>query len=98
MISYSDVQNAYNKLYVSLRKYIWDFSVVEALADLEIAAYKTFPDVADVRSKFYRLRGMISFLFIEDEDMKKRFDSLGDILEEDITFSKINQVNEVIQQ
>jgi len=98
MISYSDIQNAYNRVYAAMRKYIWDFSVVEALADLEIAAYKTFPNLSEVRSRFYRLRGMVSYLFPEDKEMKKRFDSLGDILEEDVTFSKINQVNEVIQQ
>lgn len=97
MISSFDIQNAYNALYKELRKYIWDFSVVVALADLEVAVYKRFQDIHDVKMKFYRLRSDISDVIYSDEDLKYAVDNFGELLNEDTVYVKINQVEEVLQ-
>ena len=97
MISSSAIQNAYNGLYKELRKYIWDFSVVAALADLEIATYKRFQNLSDVRTKFYRLRSQITDVLHTDEDLKDAIDAFENILEDQEVFVKINQVEEVLQ-
>lgn len=47
----NEVKLAYNDMYLILCKYIWDFPVVEALADVEIEAYKVFPDIDALRRK-----------------------------------------------
>ena len=96
MISYAEIQNAYNKVYAEIRKYIWDFSVVAALADLEIAVYKTCQDLSDIRTKYYRLRSMVSEVLYTDEDLKKRLDYFEDLVTNNEVYVKLNMVNEVI--
>ena len=97
MISSSDIQNAYNALYKELRKYIWDFSVVASLADLEIAVYKKFQNLSDTRSKFYRLRSQLADVVPTDEDLKGALDAFEDVLKDDNIYVKINKVEEVLQ-
>lgn len=97
MVSFADIQNAYNKVYVELRKYVWDFPTVAALADLEIAVYKTCQDLPDVRAKYYRLKGCISDVILIDEDLQKRLNIFEDLIHADDTYVKLNQVEEVIQ-
>lgn len=97
-VSYAEIQNAYNKLYVEIRKYIWDFATVAALADLEIAIYQTCQDLPDIRIKFARLKSMLADILYSDEDMKRRLEYLEELIYEDNVFVKLNQVNEVIQE
>lgn len=97
MVSFADIQNAYNKMYAQIRKYVWDFPTVAALADLEIAVYKTCQDLADVKTKFYRLRSCIADVIQIDEDLSKVVDTFENLVHEQDTFVKLNQVEEVIQ-
>ena len=97
MISSSSIQNAYDALYKQMRKYIWDFPVVAALADLEVAVYKKFQDLSDTRTKFYRLRSSVVDVLHTDEEFKDSFDEFEDILKDNEVFAKINQVEEVLQ-
>lgn len=97
MISFADVQTTYNRLYAAIRKYIWDFYTVVALADLEIAVYKTCQDIPDIRSKFYRLRACISDVMYEDSELRNRADAFEALLNEPYSYVKLQQVNEVIQ-
>ena len=97
MVSFADIQNAYNKMYAEIRKYVWDFPTVAALADLEIAVYKTCQDLADVKTKFYRLRSCIADVIQIDEDLSKVVDTFENLVHEQDTFVKLNQVEEVIQ-
>lgn len=96
MVSYADVQNAYNKVYAEVRKYIWDFSVVAALADLEIAVYKTCQDIPDIRMKLQRFKSMIVDVLYEDEDLKKRLEYFENLIKDNEVYVKLNMVNEVI--
>lgn len=97
MVSYADIQTGYNRLYAEIRKYIWDFPAVAALADLEIAVYKTFQDISDVKVKYYRLKSFLLEVVHQDEDLASRMNEFEKLLEEDEVYVKINQVEEVIQ-
>lgn len=97
MISSADIQNFYNDMYKQLRKYIWDFSVVAALADLEIAVYKKFQNMNDIKARFYRLRSQIVDVLPTDEELKDSFDAFEELFEEDTIYVKINKVEEVLQ-
>ena len=44
VITSTDIQNKYQKLYTYLMDFLWDFDVFEKIADLEISIYDTFPD------------------------------------------------------
>lgn len=96
-VSYADIQHAYNKLYAELRKYIWDFSAVVALADLEIAVYKTCQDLLDIRVKLSRLKYQIMDVVYQDEELDKRLRYLEDLVTDTKVYVKLNQVQEVLQ-
>lgn len=98
MISYADIRVCYNKLYEEIRKYIWDFHTVEALADLEIACYQTCPDISNIRYCLSELHTHISSLFTEDEELQRAYEALHDLIySEDEYYVKLNKVQEVIE-
>ena len=99
MINSLDIQNAYNELYAQVRKYFWDFSAVDALADLEIACYKACPDLIEVDRAFKRFRPYLHAVISEDDDLAQSVDEFEDIIDvEDSVYIKLNKVNEVVQQ
>jgi len=65
IITSADIQNAYQKLYVFLMEYLWDYKVVEALANLEISCYKTFPDKDEMLKYLDELRKGIQATYNE---------------------------------
>lgn len=65
IITSIDIQNAYQKLYVFLMGYLWDYKVVEALANLEISCYKTFPDKDEMLKYLDELRKGIQATYNE---------------------------------
>lgn len=97
MISYAEIQNAYNKLYVEIRKYIWDFATVAALADVEIAIYQTCQNLPDIRVKLSRLKSQLMDVLYTDEALKKRLEYLEELVYDDKVYVKLNMVNEVVQ-
>lgn len=98
MISFATIQNLYNDMYAEIRKYIWDFPTVSALADLEISVYQTCQNMYDIRNKFNRLKLNIFDVYQDDEDLRECVDSFEDAISDDETFVKLNKVNEVVQQ
>lgn len=97
MVSFADIQNAYNKLYAEIRKYVWDFPTVAALADLEIAVYKTCQNLYDVKIKFYRLKSCVTDVALIDKELSNALDSFEELANETDVYVKLNQVEEVIQ-
>ena len=61
MITATELQQAYVDLYTLLREYIWEFRTVEAIADLEIAVFKAFPDLPDVSKRLAILKQLVYF-------------------------------------
>lgn len=99
MISCHDIQNTYNKLYAEVRRYLWDFAAVEALANLEIACYKTCPDLHEIRTALDQLSYYTHDVATEDEDLSAAVEALRELIDsDDTTYAKLNKVNEVITQ
>lgn len=97
MINVSDIQRAYNYLYECIRNYIWGIATVEKLADLEIAVYKTCPDIRDIQWKLSKLRSDTREMEMEDEDLQGAYDAMEELLSSsDIPFARLYQVQEVI--
>lgn len=97
MVGSTILQDAYNKLYVQLRKYIWSFEAVNAIADLEIECYKSFADLLSVKRHLDNLSLFARDLFKDDEDLKKAFDAIYDIIEnEEETYVKLLAVKEEV--
>ncbi len=99
MLSSNDLQSVYIKLYKNLRNYIWDFQIVEMIANLEISVYKVFPDVNEIRNNLISLKNNIKDVLSDDEDLSVSFQNFSDTLDsEDITiYAKLNQLRGVIQ-
>lgn len=96
MISSAELQYQYNKLYEMLRQYLWPIDVIEVIADLETACYTAFPDLANVRRQFDKIRKATRDLS-EDEELKKRIDEFQKLLDSgDNLYMKIDSVTEVI--
>lgn len=98
MLNPKELQNYYLTFYKQMRKYIWDYSTVDVLADIEVETFRAFPDVHKVRKLVTKLRSMIRDIIADDKDLHKAIDSFLDILDEgEESYSKINQVREVVQ-
>lgn len=64
-------RNFYIRLYKELRKYLWDFDTVNLIADIELSAYKSFPDVAQLKLLLGRLRQNLFETLREDDELRK---------------------------
>ena len=96
MISSVDVQNAYINLYKKLREYIWSAPVIEIIADLETAVYEVFPNMEDIRKQFKLLKYELYEVLRDDEEMQEAVDAFEDIISDEITYSRLNKVQEVL--
>lgn len=93
------LQQAYIKLYRHLRDFIWDFSVVELIADLEVESFTTFPDVDKLRKTTNKLDIEFRDLLKDEdnEDFKTTWNSFKDIVNNNSEYyHKIHEVKEVI--
>jgi hypothetical protein len=86
IVSSVDIQNAYQKLYVYLMDYLWDYKVVEALANLEITCYKTFPDKDEMLKYLNELRKGIQATYNElskddEPDFEKAYTRLSNAID-----------------
>lgn len=99
MINSVEMQSAYINLYKQMRKYVWGFRTVETLAELEIATYTTFPDMAVVRSKFNQLRLDIKKQIDEDEELAEAVEAFQKLIEVDeVYYAKLDKVREVVPE
>ena len=99
MVPATKLQSLYNKLYIQLRKYIWDFKTVEDLADFEISVYRRFPDKEDIEKVFYRLKRDIttSDIYREDDDLKYAVEAFENQLDEtDQFYADLDTFREVV--
>lgn len=97
MVTSTQLQNKYIKLYECIRNYIWSYEVIDSLADLEIETFKALPDIMVVKAILDRLHVQTRNICKEDEDLECAFDEFEEILENDTEVCyTITQVNEVI--
>lgn len=98
MISNYELQQAYNDLYEVLREYIWEYAVVDAIADLEIAVYETMADIPNIRSQFNKLRQLVRPVSQKEADLRDALDAFDKTIKDDDTvYCKLTKVNEVLQ-
>ena len=98
MIAQHDLVNKYNKLYVQLRNYIWNFNQVEKIADLEIAIYRACPDIHEIRAALSKLYLECVEVIREDEELKSAYDSLKTLADgDDSIYTMLNKVDEVLK-
>lgn len=94
MVNSSDIQTAYNKLYVCMRDYIWDFKTVDLLAELEIAIYHRFPNIDETKNILGKLRSKINKMLQADEELKHAYDGLLEVLSDtNVVFALVKDVN-----
>lgn len=86
VITSSDIQNKYQKLYQFMMEFLWDYKVVETLANLEISCYKIFPDKEEMLKYIEDLRRNVEATYSElSEDDKPQFQEAFDSLSNMIT-------------
>ena len=81
MISSKEFQREYVNLYEQMRKYIWDISVLEDLAKLEVCIYDSFIDRDKLRVLFSKLKRDVSEIAKEDEELSDALDELGKLVD-----------------
>ena len=97
MVSYADIRNAYIDLYREMRRYIWDFRIVEQLVEVEIDSFQTCVDMDKLSEDLRLLRQHINEVISDDEDLKDAIDAFQDIVDNETeTFAKLYQVSEVL--
>lgn len=102
MVSATKFQNAYKDLYSQLYKFLWDFRTVELIANLEIAVFQVFPEMAAIEKAYQELlRDVKSTDAYDDEDFKYAFDAFDESLHEETVsdsdiYSELISFDEVI--
>lgn len=86
VITSSDIQVKYEQLYEFLMDFLWEFNTVQALANLEIAIFKRFPDRDEMLKCLRNLKSNISYTYNELaaddlDEFKTTFEDLEDAIE-----------------
>lgn len=87
VITSSDIQVKYEQLYKFLMDFLWEFPVVQDIANLEIAIFKRFPDKDEMLRCLRNLKHNISFTYNElaeddDAEFKDAVDDLENTINE----------------
>ena len=104
LITSSDIQVAYEHLYKFLMEFLWEFPVVQSLANLEIAIFKRFPDKEEMIDRLRELKHNVSQTYNElsredDTEFEEAVDDLEKAIEdydEEKTGCELYSVEEVI--
>lgn len=85
VITSSDIQVKYEKLYSFMMDFLWEFTTVQALANLEIAIFKRFPDKDEMQKCLRDLNAKVFYTYNElDQDDESEFKDAYEDLEEAI--------------
>lgn len=88
MISSSILQDAYINLYASMRNYIWNFDVIEALAEFEVEVYMTFPKIDVLKQKYNLLNSLVVYsdVYNDDNALQTAFKEMESLLDDTDAF------------
>lgn len=85
VITSSDIQVKYEQLYKFLMDFLWEFRVVQDIANLELAIFKRFPDKEEMAKCLRDLKLNISYTYNElSEDDETEFEDAVTELEDAI--------------
>ena len=102
VITSSDIQVKYEQLYHFLMGFLWEFQTVQALANLEIAIFKRFPDKDEMQRCLRDLKNSICYTYNEmaqddESEFKETVEDLEQAIEDyDNTGLELYGVEEVI--
>ena len=96
MVNQAEIKQAYYDIYSALRNYIWPYNIVEGIAELEISAMQTCPNIPQIRGNLYGLKSALLDTIESDEQLSKAFDNFNNVLSADDYYVKLNAVNEVV--
>ena len=96
-VSSQDFRNVYEKFYNSMRRYLWPFSVLRELAEVETNIYSAFIDMPKLKVDFDKLYSSMKDTLKEDAELRKYVSKLSSLLDnQDATnYFKLFRVNEV---
>ena len=105
VVTSKDIQAKYVKLYKFLMQYLWSYSTVEALANLEIECYKMFPDKELMLKYLRELKRKIESTYNElseddkpeFEDTFTQFEKLIEDYDPEIAEAELYSVNEPVE-
>lgn len=102
VVTSSDIQVKYEQLYHFLMGFLWEFQTVQALANLEIAIFKRFPDKDEMQRCLRDLKNSICYTYNEmaqddESEFKEAVEDLEQAIEDyDNTGLELYGVEEVI--
>lgn len=87
VITSSDIQVKYEQLYKFLMDFLWEFPVVQSIANLELAIFKRFPDKDEMLRCLRDLKLNISYTYNElekddDTEFKEAVEDLEQTIED----------------
>ena len=87
VITSADLQIKYEHLYKFLMDFLWEFPVVQSLANLEIAIFKRFPDKDEMLKCIHELKRNIAYTYNElaqadDTEFKDTMEDLESAIED----------------
>jgi len=100
IFSSQQLRNEYEKFYEAMRRYLWSFDGLKALAYVEDDIYTSFVDFDKLQSHLSKLYAFIKDTCKDDEKLNKSYNALIDLIADgtkpDVQiYSVLNQVNEV---
>lgn len=96
MLSLTDLDNYYIRLYKELRNYIWDFRTIECIAELEVSIYQRFPQLSEIRYNFNNLYAHVNRICCEDDYLNQAIEDFRNLINSsDELYSRIIQPQEV---
>ena len=96
MICSKDLQRVYVKFFELMRNYIWEFPIVEILADVEVGIFDSFIDADKLRKDFMKLQTNIQPILKDDKELKEVTDKLKSLIDDltDQQYADLYQVQE----
>lgn len=87
LVTSADLQVKYEQLYHFLMGFLWEFQTVQALANLEIAIFKRFPEKEEMQRCLRDLKNSICYTYNElaqddEEDFKETVEDLEQAIED----------------
>lgn len=76
-----DFRNAYEKFYAQVRRYLWPYSVLLDLAELETNIYTAFLDIEQLKISLSKLNSSMQEVLKEDKLVAKSFNNLIELSE-----------------
>ena len=97
LISSNDLQESYVRLYSQMRKYIWEYPIVELLAELEVMLFTAFADHETVTKKLNELKSAVRYTdaWAPDETLQSCFTNLDELLQGSETYVPLTSFKEV---